>query len=78
MLCPYCNKKMEAGILIGGQRPPRMKWTNLTDYRDPLNPKNILHTDYLVGKYDINELNGYRCFDCNKIIFDIEGKSRDI
>ncbi len=67
MVCPYCGKCMQTGIISGDRYP--LKWVPENDYSFLFSvfQKGIKLTDYYQG----NNVEAHFCEECHKIIINV-------
>lgn len=68
MKCPFCNISMEKGILLGGRL--RLRWVKDENYNNPFTPLISNKTIKLTKSFDYNNLEGFRCQKCKRIILE--------
>lgn len=71
MKCPYCNKNMIQGTLIGSRGD--MTWYNSEEKTDLLH-RILTSSGETIARVEMtsSKLQGYRCHECKKLIIDLK------
>ncbi|WP_432402185.1 PF20097 family protein [Wukongibacter sp. M2B1] len=72
MKCPYCNKDMINGTLVGSRGD--MTWYNSEKKTDFIHRIVLGSGGETIARLEMtsSKIKGYRCYECKKLIFDLK------
>ncbi|WP_432664478.1 PF20097 family protein [Wukongibacter baidiensis] len=71
MKCPYCNKDMAYGTLVGSRGD--MTWYKLEERTDFMH-RIFTSSGETIARVELtsSKVKGYRCYKCKKLIIDLK------